>query len=137
MNEKRATSSGRGSSTKTSRVGSKRVVAKRGDGAIDAAEEKVVRMRKGLAAPDDLELERVGQKFPATRAKLEEIEARALSRSGRLDELRKEVGLPVARSDAATKEKIITRLAAKNTKSKKPAKVKASVKATVKPKARR
>src|SRR5437016_4688392 len=82
-------------------------------GAVSSVEEKVVRMRKGLAAPDDLDLGRVGQNHPATRAKLEEIERRAFAQSGRYDELRKEVGLPVASTDSATKAKIISRLSAK------------------------
>lgn len=80
---------------------------------MDAVEEKVVRMRKGVAAPADMELGRVGQNHPATRAKLEEIEARAFAASGRLDELRESVGLPTAKADGATKQKIIAKLAKK------------------------
>ena len=77
-----------------------------------------------MAGADDLPLGRVGQHHPATRAKLDEIEARAFERSGRLDEMRREAGLPVAKTDKATKEKIISRLV------KKPATTKASAKST-------
>jgi DNA-directed RNA polymerase sigma subunit (sigma70/sigma32) len=45
-------------------------------------EEKVVRMRFGLAAPDSLVLERVGQDKPEIAAKLAELEQRALSAVG-------------------------------------------------------
>lgn len=79
-------------------------------GTIDALEEKVVRMRRGLAAPDDLELGRVGQHNPVTRAKLQEIEARALVLSGRLDALRADVGLPGLEANAGAKEKIVGKL---------------------------
>lgn len=42
-------------------------------------EEKVVRMRHGLTAPDDLVLEAVGQDNPETTAQIREIEERALA----------------------------------------------------------
>jgi hypothetical protein len=92
---------------------------------MEPVEEKAVRMRRGIAAPDDMPLGRVGQNHPATRAKLDEIEARAFERSGRLDALRKQAGIPVATTNTATKEKIISRLAKKTT-SKKQASSKAS-----------
>ena len=80
---------------------------------IDPAEEKVVRMRHGFVAPDDLELEQVGQDNPDVAAKLREIELRALEMSGRLDELRAEVGLEHAEGDQETRDKIIDRLSEK------------------------
>lgn len=46
---------------------------------LTAAEEKVVRMRYGLKAPDDMVLEQVGQDSPEVAAKLAEIEQRALA----------------------------------------------------------
>ena len=84
---------------------------------IDAAEEKVVRMRHGFRAPDDLELEQVGQDNPDIAARLREIELRALEMSGRMDELRAEVGLEDedAAVDASTKDKIVSRLSDKLT----------------------
>lgn len=81
---------------------------------IEAAEEKVIRMHHGYSAPDDLRLEQVGQDNPDIAAKLREIELRALEMSGRLDELRAEVGLENDAADGSTKNKIIDRLAAKN-----------------------
>jgi hypothetical protein len=78
---------------------------------IDATEEKVVRMRRGFPVSDDFKLSQVGQGNPDLAAKLREIELRALEMSGRLDELRAEVGLESPSTDAATKQKIISRLA--------------------------
>jgi DNA-directed RNA polymerase sigma subunit (sigma70/sigma32) len=49
---------------------------------LTAAEEKVVRMRHGLRAPDSLVLEQLGQDHPETAAKLAEIEQRALAAVG-------------------------------------------------------
>jgi len=81
---------------------------------IEPAEEKVVRMRHGFRAPDDLVLEQVGQDNPDVAAKLREIELRALEMSGRLDELRAEVGLEAGdEADPATKGKIIDKLSSK------------------------
>ncbi len=80
---------------------------------IGADEEKVVRMRQGYMAPDNLELEQVGQGSPDIAAQLREIELRALEMSGRLDELRAEVGLENPAADSSTKNKIIDQLAAK------------------------
>lgn len=82
---------------------------------IDAAEEKVVRMRHGFGAPDDLVLEQVGQDNPDIAARLREIELRALEMSGRMDELRAEVGLEDedAAVDVPTKDKIVSRLSEK------------------------
>jgi len=45
-------------------------------------EEKVVRMRHGLRAPESLVLEQVGQDDPEVAAKLAEIEQRALTMVG-------------------------------------------------------
>ena len=82
---------------------------------IEATEEKVVRMRHGFRAPDDLELAQVGQDNPDIAARLREIELRALEMSGRMDELRAEVGLEDedADVDVATKDKIVSRLSKK------------------------
>lgn len=77
-------------------------------------------MRKGQTVPDDMPLERVGQQHPATRLKLMEIEARAFERSGRLDELRREAGLPATKTDVAKKEKIIGKLTNKVAPAAKP-----------------
>ena len=77
---------------------------------IDATEEKVVRMRRGYPVSDDFALSQVGQDNPEVAAKLREIELRALEMSGRLDELRAEVGLESPRTDADKKQKIIQRL---------------------------
>ena len=49
---------------------------------LSPLEEKVVRMRHGLRAPDSLVLEAMGQDNPETSAKLAEIEQRALSMVG-------------------------------------------------------
>lgn len=73
-------------------------------------------MRKGITVPDDMPLERIGQQHPATRAKLLELEERAFERSGRLDELRREAGLPSTKTDSAKKEKIIAKLAGRDKK---------------------
>ena len=78
---------------------------------IDAAEEKVVRMRRGFAVSDDFALSQVGQDNPDLAAKLREIELRALEMSGRMDELRAEVGLEAPDTDLDKKQKIIDRLA--------------------------
>ncbi len=69
---------------------------------LDPIEEKALRMRQGLGDSEDIELETVGQGHPATQAKLREIELRALKMSGRLKELRSEVGLEASR-DKKTK----------------------------------
>ena len=45
-------------------------------------EEKVLRMRFGLRAPDSLALEQVGQDNPILAAQIREIEARALQAAG-------------------------------------------------------
>ncbi len=80
---------------------------------IEASEEKVVRMHHGYQAPDDLKLEQVGQDNPDIAARLREIELRAFEMSGRMDELRAEVGLDSDTPDGSTKGKIIDRLSAK------------------------
>ena len=49
---------------------------------LSPLEEKVVRIRHGLRAPDGLVLEAVGQDDPEVAAKLAEIEARALATVG-------------------------------------------------------
>ena len=63
---------------------------------LDPLEEKVVRMRHGLRAPDTLELEMQGEGNPELQAKLVELEKRALSAVG-------------ARNNA-TKRKIVNKL---------------------------
>lgn len=78
---------------------------------IGPEEEKVLRMRHGIVAPDSLPLDRVGQDDPEVAARLREIELEAYRQSGRLDELRRDLDLE-ARPDAdsETKAKIIDRL---------------------------
>ena len=61
--------------TETTRVREKKLQ-------LTAQEEKVVRMLHGLAAPGDHVLEQVGQEFPDTAARLEEIERRAIEAAG-------------------------------------------------------
>ena len=46
---------------------------------ITPIEEKVVRMRHGLRAPDTLALGQVGQEHPETQKMLADIEARAIA----------------------------------------------------------
>lgn len=89
------------------------VTETRTESGIEPAEEKVLRMRHGFRAPDDLELEQVGQDNPDVAAKLREIELRALEMSGRLDELRAEVGLDSEAPDSSVKGKIIDSLGQK------------------------
>lgn len=79
---------------------------------VDALEEKVLRMRHGYPVADDAPLSRVGQDNPDLAAQLMAIELRALERSGRLAELRREVGLDENGQD--TKQKIIDKLGEKN-----------------------
>jgi len=104
MSTKRSASSGKRKTTTST------ATAKRERKALDATEEKVVRMRRGITVPDDMPLPRIGQSNPATRAKLMELEKRAFERSGRLDELRRDVGLPSTSTDGAKKAKIISKL---------------------------
>lgn len=85
--------------------------------ALEPIEEKVLRIRQGVAASPDHRLERVGQDHPALREKLWEIELRALERSGRLEELREEgnaasvdTAASVNAKSGSTKAKIIARL---------------------------
>ena len=80
-------------------------------GRLDPEEEKVIRMRRGLAAPRDLELEFVGREFPETLARLQEIERMAFTASGRIDELRREAAIETDAPPSA-KQKIVSRLAA-------------------------
>jgi hypothetical protein len=49
---------------------------------LSPAEEKVVRMRHGLRAPDDLILERLGAGNPELEAKIAEMEAKVLRAVG-------------------------------------------------------
>jgi len=49
---------------------------------LTALEEKVIRMRHGLRAPGDLDLEQLGAGNPAVEAKLAEIERRVLAAAG-------------------------------------------------------
>ena len=77
-------------------------------------EEKVLRMSKGLVAPDSLELEWRGAGNADLQAKLREIEVRAFEQSGHLARLRKEAGVgddgEAAAKPSSTKDKIISRL---------------------------
>jgi hypothetical protein len=116
MSTKRTAPSGqrRASKTTTSTSTAKRERER----ALDASEEKVVRMRRGITVPDDMPLGRIGQTHPATRAKLMELEKRAFERSGRLDELRRDVGLPATSTDSAKKQKIISKLSGASAKKK-------------------
>jgi DNA-directed RNA polymerase sigma subunit (sigma70/sigma32) len=77
---------------------------------LDPTEEKVIRMRHGLGAPDDMPLARVGQDRADVAEQLRQIELRALERSGRLHELQEEVGLEPVETNPAVKAKIIDRL---------------------------
>ncbi len=52
-------------------------------------EEKVVRMRHGYQAPNDLVLEQVGQDNPDIAARIAEIEQRALAAVGARDNTKK------------------------------------------------
>lgn len=63
---------------------------------LSPLEEKVVRMRRGLRAPDSLVLERVGQGHPEAAKAIAEIEERALA--------------SVAARNNPTKRKIISAL---------------------------
>jgi hypothetical protein len=49
---------------------------------MTATEEKVVRMRHGLRAPDSMKLEQVGNDHPETAAMLASIEKRAMAAVG-------------------------------------------------------
>ena len=77
---------------------------------LDATEEKVIRMRHGLGAPDDLPLPRVGQDRADVAEQLRQIELRALEMSGRLRELQQEAGLEPVETNPGVKAKIIDRL---------------------------
>ena len=74
---------------------------------LAALEEKVVRMRQGMSAPSNLVLETLGERDPALRARLLEIERRVLQ---------------AARDRAAdqpppsTKQKIVALLRSKKTR---------------------
>ncbi|MCK6547499.1 hypothetical protein L6R52_16745 [Myxococcota bacterium] len=141
MSTKRAAPGSQGrtrASTASTAVESTRPRTSKGSESLSPIEEKVVRMRRGIAAPDDLELGQVGQSHAKTRALLLEIEARAFERSGRLDELRREAGLEPQATDGATKDKIIANLTAKApraAKSSLPAKATKSAKSSLPAKA--
>jgi DNA-directed RNA polymerase sigma subunit (sigma70/sigma32) len=77
---------------------------------LDPAEEKVIRMRNGLAAPADMPLMRVGQDRADVAEQLRQMELRALEKSGRLRELQEEAGLEPVESVPNVKAKIIDRL---------------------------
>ena len=49
---------------------------------LSPLEEKVIRMRHGLQAPQSLHLEQIGQENPALAAQLRAIEIRALATVG-------------------------------------------------------
>jgi hypothetical protein len=111
----RTASGGTGKAKRQARGGTETTVLETdrpaSEASLEATEEKVLRMRHGYRVPDDLALEQVGQQFADTAARLREIELRALSRSGRLDELRREVGIEPEGVDGPTKRKIIDKLA--------------------------
>jgi hypothetical protein len=85
---------------------------------LDSVEEKVIRMRRGLGASDNLELEFMGRNHPDTLARLREIEHRAFEKSGRIAAMKKaaaeededEEDDPPAtvRVDQSTKSKIVS-----------------------------
>lgn len=83
--------------------------------ALSAHEEKALRMRHGFALPDTDPLPRVGQDRPDVAKKLLELELRALEKSGRLDQLRREAGVEVDAGQVA-KQKIISGLKAKTSR---------------------
>src|SRR5688500_1334119 len=78
--------------------------------ALEATEEKVIRMRHGLGAPDDMPLPRVGQDRAEVAEQLRQMELRALEKSGRLRELQQQAGLEPVESNPGVKAKIIDRL---------------------------
>ena len=70
-------------------------------------------MHRGMKAPDALELEWMGENHPDTLAKLRAIEAMAFEQSGRIDELRREVGVEAAApstTDRGAHDKIVAKL---------------------------
>jgi DNA-directed RNA polymerase sigma subunit (sigma70/sigma32) len=67
---------------------------------LTATEEKVVRMRHGLRAPDSMKLEQVGTEHPETAAMLASIEKRAIA--------------AVGTRNNPTKRKIVSALRGKN-----------------------
>ena len=77
---------------------------------LDATEEKVIRMRHGLGAPDDMPLPRIGQDRADVAEQLRQMELRALERSGRLLDLQEEAGMEPVENNPAVKAKIIDRL---------------------------
>lgn len=97
---------------------------------LDAEEEKVLRMSRGLGGKDDLELEMRGKNDPEVWAKLREIENRAFQQSGRIAAMKKRAAdEEAAEEGAGVKAKIVDRLSAKA-----DAKVQASVKSGAKAK---
>lgn len=80
------------------------------DQMLSAEEEKAVRMSQGVRAPDDLQLEWLGQGHPDTLAKLREMERMAFEQSGRIDELRREVGVEASEPRNETRDKIVSKL---------------------------
>ena len=81
------------------------------DAELSAEEEKVLRMRHGFAVPSELPLDRPGADNPETRARLDAMERELFKKSGRLDELRREVGLEERpATDDGAKSKIVDRL---------------------------
>ncbi len=76
---------------------------------LGETEEKVLRMRHGSRVPDDMPLMQKAAGMPDVMAQLKAMEERAFRMSGRLDELRAELGVEEeARSTA--KSKIIAQL---------------------------
>lgn len=80
------------------------------EAALDPQEEKVIRMRHGLGAPDEMPLPRVGQDRPDVAEQLRQMELRALKMSGRLEELQREAGVEPIEPKEGVKDKIIARL---------------------------
>jgi DNA-directed RNA polymerase sigma subunit (sigma70/sigma32) len=77
---------------------------------LDSTEEKVIRMRHGVGAPDEMPLPRVGQDRADVAEQLRQIELRALEKSGRLKQLQEEAGLEPVDANPGVKAKIIDRL---------------------------
>ena len=78
---------------------------------LGAEEEKVLRMRHGYALPSEIALDRPGVDNPETRAKLDQMERELFKKTGRLDELRREVGLEERPSvNDSAKAKIVDKL---------------------------
>ena len=81
---------------------------------LDASEERIIRMRNGLPLPDSMPLGRKGEGFPDVLAQLRAMEEEAFAATGRIDDLRREIGVEVGEGDdASTKGKIVASLKGK------------------------